>query len=646
MLKVLRENIKYLSWILWVIIGLFVAFIFLDFGAGIGGLRGGKLGAAAKVGSHKITLAEFQRTYRRTTDQYRQALGAQFTPEMEKRLAMQVLDQLVNRQILLGEARRLGLRTSDEELRERILADPTFKDEAGRFVGDELYRSYLLQTGQTVEGFEQQMREDVVLQKVIDALRSNLWVSDKEVERAYRDQVDKAKIRYVLLPADRFAQAAADVPPGELKAYYNAHKAEMRLPEQREAAYLLVETAKLLPQVNADEAAQRRYYEEHKQEYAQDEQVRARQILTQVNDAQTDEQAKAKIEAARRRIQGGEDFAKVAREVSEDPASKASGGDLGYFGRNSQVKEFEDAAFAAEPGKLVGPIQSSLGYHLLEVTDKRPAGQRSFEEARGEIAGRLASERVREMAESRARDLAQRLQADPPKDPAALEALTKGDPTLSYALTGKIGQGDPVPGIGPSPMFNSAVFGLEKGQVSDPVQVPRGWAVAYLKDVYPPRVPAFAEVEPRLRLIVGRERAQKLATDQLARAKASGKSLEQVAQELGVQVKDSAEFGRQGIPELGMSPELTRAVFALNPGQTGGPVPAGPGAVLFQVTERKQGSPQEFAAQRQATRERLEQDQLQQVLASLIERRRKELNVQYDRDLLKSLGLAGEEAQS
>src|SRR5262245_17654472 len=255
MLKVLRENIKYLSWILWVIIGLFVAFIFLDFGAGIGGFRGGRLGAAAKVGRDKVTVAEFQRLYKRTEDQYRQALGEQFTPELEKRLALQVLDSLVNRQILLAEARRLGLRASDEELRQHILADPSFKDDSGRFVGDELYRRVLAEMGQTPEAYEQRLREDVVYEKVVNTLRSNLWVSDKEVERAYRDQVDKAKIRYVLLPADRFAQAATAVPASELRAYYEAHKEELRLPEQREAAYLMVEAAKLLPQVSADEAA-------------------------------------------------------------------------------------------------------------------------------------------------------------------------------------------------------------------------------------------------------------------------------------------------------------------------------------------------------------------------------------------------------
>jgi peptidyl-prolyl cis-trans isomerase D len=266
MLKVLRENIKYLSWILWVIIALFVLFIFLDFGAGIGGVRGGGGSAAATVGHEKITQNEFQRVYKRTEDQVRQAYGAQYTPEMGKqlRLAARVLDELVTRHILLAEARRLGLQATDQEVRDQILADTTFKDESGRFVGDATYRRVLSQVGFTPESYETEVREQLLIQKLIDSLRSNLWVSDQEVERAYRDQVEKAKVKYLALPASQFAQAAT-VSDSDLAAYFNAHKEEFRQPEQREVAYVMVESAKLLPQVSADEAALRSYYEAHKQ---------------------------------------------------------------------------------------------------------------------------------------------------------------------------------------------------------------------------------------------------------------------------------------------------------------------------------------------------------------------------------------------
>lgn len=647
MLKALRQNLRYLHWILWLVIAVFVIFIFLDFGTGVGNFGGGNQANAATVGGERITRVEFQRAYRRMEDQARQLYGEQFTPEVatQLRLPVRALDELITRRILLDEARRLGLRATDGEVRRQILADGSFKDESGRFVGDETYRQILGQMGTTRNAYEREVREQVLLEKLVNTLRANLWVSDQEVERSYREQVEKAKIKYLVAPRNQFAQAA-DVPQGEVAAYFNSHKEELRLPAQREVAYLTVESAKLLPQVNEDEAAMRRYYQEHIQEYTQQEQARARHILAKVDDEHPEAAARARIEQARRRIEGGEDFAKVAGELSEDEGSKASGGDLGLFGRDQMVKEFSDAAFAAEPGKLVGPVRSDYGFHLIEVTEKRPAGQRTFEQVRGEIGGRLVGERVREIAEAKARELSQRLIAEKPKGPEALEALAKQDPTLTYALSGKFGQSDPIPGIGPAPGFTGAAFALEKGKVSEPVQVPRGWAVLYLKDVHEPRVPELSEVEPRVRALLARQKQEALAMDRLKRARsemAAGKSLEDVAKELGTQVQESPEFGAQGmIPGLGMSSDLARAALALQPGQAGGPVAAGPGAVLFEVTERKSWNPQEFQANREATRERLEQEQLGRLLASLLEQRRRDLGVEYDRELLQSLGLTGE----
>src|SRR5436305_4652706 len=112
MLKVLRENVKYLSWILWVIIAIFVIFIFVDFGAGIGGQRGGGGdNVAATVGRETISRLEFQRALVNAQENYRQAYGEKFTPEMEKQmhLPLMVLNRLIQDRLLTDEARRLGL---------------------------------------------------------------------------------------------------------------------------------------------------------------------------------------------------------------------------------------------------------------------------------------------------------------------------------------------------------------------------------------------------------------------------------------------------------------------------------------------------------------------------------------------------------
>lgn len=649
MLKVLRENVKKLVWILWVVIGVFVLFVFVDFGGGLTKASAPQ-SAAATVGNQKVTLAEFRDTYRDMEARYRQLYGEQFSPELAKqiRLPLQALDQLVNQKILLAEAERLGLRVSDGELRDAILSFPVFKDDKGRFVGDATYRRILQQNSRTVESFERGVRESLLLDKLNGALLANGFVSEKDVERSYRDQVERAKIRYVQLPRNRFLQGQV-LPAEEVKAYFEKNKEQYRLPEQREVAYLVIDGPKLLADLKLDDAALRKYYDDHAQEFTNsEEEVKARHVLVMVNDQRTDAQAQQRIAEAQAKIEKGTPFAQVVQEYSDDAASKAQGGDLGFFGRNKMVKEFEQAAFGAPVGQLVGPVKSNFGYHLIEVTGKRAAGLKPFEEVSPQIRSRMAAEQLQTLAQSKSREIADRLKKDKPKGPESLEALGKEVSGTLYALSGKFGKSDPIPGLGYAPQVNQAAFALKKGEVSEPVESSRGWAVLYLKDIYPPRLPDLAEVDPRVRLALAQEKQQQMALQELNRVKQqieAGQSFADAAKSLGLETRESAEFGGEGnIPGIGYNPQLVQAALGLETGKVGGPLADAQGAILFQVADRKAWNPVEFQAQKEQTRTTLEQQRLGRLLASLIEQRRRELGVEYDRQVLEQFGLVGDQA--
>jgi peptidyl-prolyl cis-trans isomerase D len=173
--------------------------------------------------------------------------------------------------------------------------------------------------------------------------------------------------------------------------------------------------------------------------------------------------------------------------------------------------------------------------------------------------------------------------------------------------------------------------------------LPQGWAVAYLKEVVPPRTPLLPEVEDRVRAAANAQKLQQITARKLEEAKrqmAQGKTLDQVATELGVQVKETDEFGGQGmVPGIGYNPELAKAALALQTGQVGGPVADAQGALLFQVTDRKGWDPKQYASNREQTRSSLLQEKLSRLQAALVEQRRRELNVEYDRDLLEQIGV-------
>jgi peptidyl-prolyl cis-trans isomerase D len=647
MLKVFRENIKYLSWILWVVIALFILFVFVDFGSSVRGrdAAGGR-NTAAKVGNRTVTMADFKRQYQQMEQLYGQMYGGQLTPEVAKQLQLplQALNRAVNEQVLLAEAERLGLHVSDEELRDKILEQPVFVDDQGRFIGEDKYAQILAANQYTVPTFEAELRNQILREKLNDALRNGIYIGDDEIEKSYRDQVEKAKIRYVQLPRTQFQDVQPA--PAEVSAYFDAHKAEYKLPEQREGAYLLIEPDRLRDQVNLSDKEMQDYYNQHPDDFKRPEQIHARHILIKVGEQRSDAQAKQEIDKIRQRIAAGADFATVAREVSDDTGSKPQGGDLNYFGRGQMVKEFEDAAFNAKVGELAGPVKSPFGYHLIQVLDKRPASTVPFAEAKNQIRARLSFTRAGDLAQQKAKALAAQLAKDKPKSTDALSALAKTNPGVTFAETGKLGAQDPIPGLGRVPPLEAAAFALKsKGDVTDAVQVPRGWAVFYLKDIHEPRVPQLADVEPRIRQALLLQKQQEAAVQKLKTERAAGKTLDQIAAELKVPVKESPEFGAQGgIPGIGLNPELARAALATEAGKMGDPVADAQGALLFEVKERKSWDPIQFAAAKLQTRTTLEQEKLGQLLAALVERRKREMGVEFDRRLLDSFGISAEAA--
>lgn len=645
MLKVFRDNLKYLSWILWVVIALFVLFVFVDFGSGLQGRNATGGNNAAKVGDRTVTMADFERQYRQLEQVYGQAYGGRLTPEITKQLQlpMRALTQAVNEQVLLAEAERLGLRVSDDELRNMILEQPVFVDAQGRFIGQDKYQQVLARNKYTVASFETEMRNQILREKLNDVLRNGMYIADDEIEKAYRDQVEKAKIRYIQVPRAQFAEV--QLAPAEVSSFFEAHKAEYKLPEQREGAYLLVEPDRLRDQVKITDQELRTEYDQNLEGFKRPEQVHARHILIKTGGERSEAQAQQEIEKIRQRIAGGADFASVASEVTEDTASKPQGGDLGFFGRGQMVKEFEDAAFNAKAGEVVGPVRSPFGFHLIQTLEKRPGVLVPFEEVKEQIRARLAFTRAGELAQTKAKALAAQIAKDKPKSNDALAALAKDQPGVTFSETGKFGAADPIPGLGRVPPLNAAAFAVKKGETTDAVQVPRGWAVVYVRDVHEPRAPQLADVEPRVREALLSQKQQEAALRKLKDERAAGKTLDQIAAALGLPVKESPEFGAQGgIPGLGLNPELARAALALQPGQLGEPVADVQGAVLFEVKERKSWDPIQFASAREQTRATLEQEKLGQLLSSLVERRKREIGVEFNRQLLDQFGISPDAA--
>ena len=228
---------------------------------------------------------------------------------------------------------------------------------------DEVYEAMYAQQGrQTVES--------LITQRLIEqeADRRGVQVSDADVD---------AEIAEL---AERYGGKEA------LEGLLSQSGMTMDALRQNIRLNLLVERL-LAPQIEITESDLQAYYEEHPDEFVEPEQVHARHILVEER-----EQAEELLA----QLRNGAKFEDLAREHSVDEQSAEKGGDLGWFARGDMVAPFEEAAFGAEPGTLVGPVESPYGFHLIEVLEKRPERKLTFEEARERIHETLFNQALQE----------------------------------------------------------------------------------------------------------------------------------------------------------------------------------------------------------------------------------------------------------
>src|SRR6266566_2088836 len=420
MLDKMRRHMSWLKWSLGLVCLAFVIFYIPDF------LRGSGADAAsgdtiAKVEGQEISTGEFKRTYQAQLQAYRSAYGANMSDQLLKQLGIeqQILNQMIDERAALAEADRLGITVSDEEVRQRILGMPGLQDN-GHFIGDQRYQQLLRaqRPPMTPSEFEDGVRRSLTAEKLRASLTDWLSVADKELEQEYRRRNDKVKLAVVNLTADSFrAQATAN--DSDIASYFESHKNDFKIPEKRKIRYLLIDVDAIKAKVTVPPADVERSYNNNMEQYTTPEQVRASHILLKT-EGKDDAAVKAKAEEILKEAKGGADFAELAKKHSDDEANAKNGGDLDYFARGRMVPEFDQAAFAMQPGQTSDLVKTQYGYHIIKVVDRKPGTTRSLADVRQQITDQLAYER----AQAQASDLSQAIQKEISK-PADLDRMAK-----------------------------------------------------------------------------------------------------------------------------------------------------------------------------------------------------------------------------
>ena len=545
MLQNIRDNSQ--GWIAKTIIGVIVVLMALTgFDAIIQSTSNSQ--NAADVNGEKITQSSLNAAVDMQRRQLIQQFGKDFDASLldDKLLRQASLDSLVDRTLLLQGAKEAGMGFSDASLDQLILQTPAFlvdgKFNAARF--DQI----LQQQGMGRMEFRERLKQDVLVSQLQASLAASNFVTDAELENFVR--LDK-QTRDFASQTIHIDTKSIDISDDELKAYYDEHKDQYMSPEQVVVEYVELRKESFFAQAEASDEELQALYQKEIANLA--EQRRAAHILLEVNDKLSDEQAKAKLAEVAERLKQGEDFAKLAEEVSQDPGSASNGGDLGFAGPGVYDPEFEKSLYALKKDEVSAPVRSSFGWHLIKLLDVQAPEVPSFDSLKAKLEREVKAQQVEQRFVEAAKEL----------EEASFEASDLAQPAQELGLqvqtSGAFGR-EGGEGVAANRQVVQAAFSpevLEDGANSGAIELdPDTTLVLRVKEHKKPTLLPLEEVSAGIRDTLSRKKASEAA-------KAEGEALLAQLRDGGASGKDWKVVEAATRSQEGVEPEVLQALFRM-----------------------------------------------------------------------------------
>jgi peptidyl-prolyl cis-trans isomerase D len=551
-------------------------------------------------------------------------------PEQYLPLVMGRAGQLeVERAVLAQEADRLGLQVSNEDLKRYLQSGPyaqyIFPD--GKYIGEDKYINFVESAFRLpIAQFESEVKSDLELQRLQALVTGGVTISDAAVRADYLQSGTKVKFDYaVVSSADlRSTITATDA---QLQDYFkkNAAKYATAIPETRKIQFFSFDNFSIpggTPQVS--DADVQAYYNAHQADYKTPEQVQTRHILITVPkdaDAKTDAAAKAKAEDILKQIKAGGNFAELAKKNSEDPGSKDKGGELPMIPTSNLDPAYAKAAMALSPGQTSPVVRSSFGYHIIQTEAKSSASVKTVAEVKPAIVEQLSTQKSAQAAQSYAAALAAEAKKNGLEKTAAAHRL-------QVTTTDFIPRTGPIPSLPDATSLLSSAFDAKKGDAPQTASTGEGYAIFQVADIKPAHAPEFSAYKDHILDDYKTDKTPELLNAELIkladRAKALG-DLHKAAAEMKLEVKSSDLVGRDAqVPQIGALTGAASVVFTLPKGGISGPVNEGSNGAVLQLTEKQEPSADDIAKNFAATKDKLletaRQEAFSVFVGSLMER--------------------------
>ncbi|TES87161.1 hypothetical protein E3J95_00110 [Candidatus Aerophobetes bacterium] len=524
---------------MWAILIAFAASIPLMYGRSVLQKRGEK--PLIEVNGEPISYASFAQSFQSTYERYYQLSEGRISPEMERYLRYQVLSQLLNYELLWQEAKKANIEVSDEEIVSQIRKIMETYPSREAFMRTLEFRKI------PYPEFKRSVAKQLTMNELIQRIRDGVGVTEEEVRSYWMMENEKIEAEYILIKRENY-QKEVKVTQEDIEDYFRTHTEEFRVPERVKLNYVGVAPEDFEDGVKIPPSTIKDYYQDNLTQYQIPERRRASHILIEFSPEATEEEkekAREEIENIQSKLQGGVDFATLAREYSQDSTSAEKDGDLGFFSYQQMVPSFSEAVFnLREPGEVTEIIESPFGYHLAKLTDIESAHTRTFEEVSDQIEVIL----VKEKADALAQEEAQRVKSELEEGRTSFQEYGKEHPKRAGSSP-YFAVDETVEEVGWAPEFNQTAFSLKKDEISRLIRTSTGYYVLGLEEKKPSYIPDFAEAQEVVREALIAERAKELAEQKAELVKSEAKkgmSFSSLAQEHNLEYERLEYFNRKG----------------------------------------------------------------------------------------------------
>ncbi len=622
----MRKNLKSLAPTLWFVIIAFIISIFAVWG-GAGALGEGRgANTLATVGKEKISLQLYQQTLQQQIENMRRQfreLDSRFIQQLN--IPQQVLNQLIQQSLLTQLSKEMGIEATDDEIRKKIMSYPVFQKD-GQFVGFAQYQKILDWNRISLSEFEKSLRQEIIIEKVVEVLTAGVTVTDEELWENYKKNNDTARMEYVTLGLDK-VELDKEPDPEKLLEYFEKNKDTYKIPEKREADYYFIKTDDLKDKIELTDSDIENYYDDNTARFQEPEKTRVSRIYLPFEEQEREfilNEARDLLD----QIQNGRDFGELAFGYSKDDKAQESG-DWGLYEWKSLSQPEQNEIDRLSQGEVSDVLEIADGAVILKVAEKEPASTQPLESVRERIVNILKDEKARQMAEEEISRLERAAKKEKSLDVAA---QTLG---LSVRNSGLLKKNDPLEEIDPSGSLSMTLFNIEEKEISTPIYTYQGVGLAQLMRVEPPRPAEFEEVKQEVTEDFTDLEKKELAVERIKKVKQelNRKGLEDLAEDYSLDYKTVEEHKRdQYIGVIGENREIDELAFSLPLEEASEPVEFESGYALVRVLDRKEVTREDFEKVKETEKENFLESKKNKFFSSYLAKLQedKEVKIRYD----------------